>query len=169
MKVLSTLFAILLLSLSTPSYAADSGSSWRIYVPDWIENITDSLSERVDAVVDNSVIAQNNDRDKQVTCLALAVYYEARGEPLEGQKAVAAVVMNRVNSPRFPDTACEVVFQPRQFSFVGPRLRPTDRGSWSRAVAIANTHIDMKSFSIPYMFFNSVRGHGHRIGAHFFY
>ena len=51
-------------------------------------------------------------------CLALAVYHEARGEPLIGQKAVAEVVMNRVASDRFPDTICGVVMQPKQFSFV---------------------------------------------------
>lgn len=168
MKVFTTLLALVIFSFSTPSVAAERGSTWRVYVPEWIETIAASISERVDAVVDNSVISKA-DRDKQVTCIALAVYYESRGEPLEGQKAVATVVMNRVNSPRFPNTACEVVFQPRQFSFVGPRLRPTDQTSWARAVAIASAHIDMKSYSIPYLFFNSIRKTGFRIGNHSFY
>lgn len=42
-------------------------------------------------------------------CIATAVYFEARGEPLEGQAAVAWVVHNRVTSSRHPDTACAVV------------------------------------------------------------
>ena len=50
-------------------------------------------------------------------CLAMAVFFEARDQPLAGQQAVAEVVMNRVESTRFPDTVCEVVFQHKQFSF----------------------------------------------------
>ena len=60
---------------------------------------------------------------RQRRCLASAIYFEARGEPREGQIAVAQVVMNRVRSPAFPDTICGVVFQGQlnrkgcQFSF----------------------------------------------------
>ena len=50
-------------------------------------------------------------------CLAVAVYFEARGENIEGQIAVAEVVMNRVESDRWPDNICDVVFQDKQFSF----------------------------------------------------
>ncbi|MEA3016530.1 MAG: hypothetical protein QOI38_1252 [Sphingomonadales bacterium] len=74
-------------------------------------------------------------------CLASAVYFEARGEPLKGQLAVADVVLNRVVSERYPDTICEVVEQPMQFSFVNAtgRIPNADRSSaaWSKAVAIA--------------------------------
>jgi spore germination cell wall hydrolase CwlJ-like protein len=49
--------------------------------------------------------------------LAVAIFFEARDQPLAGQYAVAEVVMNRVMSDRWPDTICEVVFQPKQFSF----------------------------------------------------
>lgn len=44
-------------------------------------------------------------------CLTEAVYFEARGEPASGQIAVAQVVLNRVDSPLFPDTICGVVYQ----------------------------------------------------------
>ena len=50
-------------------------------------------------------------------CLAVAVFFEARGETTMGQYAVAEVVMNRVEDPRYPDTVCDVVFEDRQFSF----------------------------------------------------
>lgn len=50
-------------------------------------------------------------------CLAVAVYFEARGEPIDGQKAIAEVVINRVNDDRYPNTICDVVFQDKQFSF----------------------------------------------------
>lgn len=50
--------------------------------------------------------------------LARAVYSEARGEPFEGQVAVAAVVLNRVRSPLFPNTISGVIFQPLAFTAV---------------------------------------------------
>ena len=55
---------------------------------------------------------KNHQTDKrQLTCLALNVYHEARGEPVAGQYAVAKVTLNRVASARYPDTVCEVVYQ----------------------------------------------------------
>ena len=50
-------------------------------------------------------------------CLALNVYYEARNQPLQGQMAVAEVVMNRVVSNKFPDTVCEVVEEGPTYSW----------------------------------------------------
>jgi len=44
-------------------------------------------------------------------CIAVAVYFEARGEPSAGQIAVAQVVRNRIEDPRYPDNACDVVKQ----------------------------------------------------------
>jgi spore germination cell wall hydrolase CwlJ-like protein len=79
--------------------------------------------------------------DAEQDCLASAVYFEARGEPIEGQLAVADVVLNRVASERYPDTICEVVEQPWQFSFVNAtgRIPEANRSSeaWEKAVAIA--------------------------------
>ena len=46
-----------------------------------------------------------------IACLATAIYFEARGEPMVGQVAVAQVIINRVDDERFPDTVCEVVKQ----------------------------------------------------------
>ena len=51
-------------------------------------------------------------------CLSLTIYHEARGEDIFGQLAVAQVVMNRVESPRYPDTVCGVVTQHKQFSYL---------------------------------------------------
>lgn len=83
--------------------------------------------------------------DEQFQCLASAVYFESRGEPLEGQLAVAEVILNRVASGRFRSTVCDVVTQPSQFSFVrGGRIPEPNRASaaWSRAVAIARIAMD---------------------------
>ena len=44
-----------------------------------------------------------------ITCLAVAIYFEARSEPIAGQLAVAQVVLNRVADERYPDTVCDVI------------------------------------------------------------
>lgn len=69
-------------------------------------------------------------------CLAMAVYHEARGEPLAGQVAVAHVVLNRARADAWPGDVCAVVTQPRQFSFHwGP---PRESCAWERAVVVAD-------------------------------
>lgn len=72
-------------------------------------------------------------------CMAAAVYWEAKGEPLAGQLAVAEVIRNRVESGRWADSVCGVVKQPRQFSFVrgGRWADPREREAWKTASAIA--------------------------------
>lgn len=93
-----------------------------------------SLSHLVSLHMDT----QTTDREEE--CLAGAVYFEAKGEPLDGQLAVAKVILNRAQSGRFPSSICGVVFQRSQFSFVrGSGFPPIARGSrnWREAVAIA--------------------------------
>lgn len=68
--------------------------------------------------------------DQELQILANAVYGEARGEPYEGQVAVAAVILNRLESPEFPDTISEIIFQPLAFTAVADGqiwLKPNDR------------------------------------------
>ncbi|MDT8280482.1 MAG: cell wall hydrolase [Erythrobacter sp.] len=77
---------------------------------------------------------------EEMRCLAGAVYFEARGEPLAGQLAVAQVIINRSEDNRFPRSYCGVVAQPGQFSFMRGSRMPairTGTAAWSRAVAIA--------------------------------
>jgi Cell Wall Hydrolase len=79
--------------------------------------------------------------DAEQKCLAGAVYFEARGEPLEGQLAVAEVILNRAASGEYPASICEVVTQPAQFSFVHNGLvPPIDESSvaWRTALAVAH-------------------------------
>jgi hypothetical protein len=76
----------------------------------------------------------------QMKCLAGAIYFEAKGESLDGQLAVGRVVVNRAKSGRFPANYCGVVYQHAQFSFIHRNMMPAIRtGSrdWQRAVAIA--------------------------------
>ncbi len=83
--------------------------------------------------------------DRQMRCLAGAIYFEARGESLEGQLAVGRVIVNRAKSGRFPTSYCGVVFQRSQFSFVRgnsmPKIREGSK-AWRRAVAIANIAVN---------------------------
>lgn len=68
-----------------------------------------------------SQLAQSNRHglsENDLKIMANAVYGEARGEPFEGQVAVAAVILNRVKSPSFPNTASGVIFQPGAFTAV---------------------------------------------------
>jgi len=80
--------------------------------------------------------------DEQTNCLATAVYFEARGESLEGQLAVARVIMNRAASGKYPTDWCSVMKQPWQFSFVNPRSGSypsidARSASWAKAQGIA--------------------------------
>ena len=74
------------------------------------------------------------DDNQQVACLALNVYHEARGEPLAGQYAVAEVTMNRVASPRYPNTVCEVVYE-KNWDYI--RHRYVAGFSWTEFDSVA--------------------------------
>lgn len=86
--------------------------------------------------------------EKELWCLATAVYFEARGESYRGQVAVAQVVLNRVKDHRYPDTICGVVFQNQnrrnscQFSFACDGIPETinDQKSWAQAEDIAQRY-----------------------------
>ncbi len=79
----------------------------------------------------------------QLTCLALNVYWEARGELLAGQAAVAHVTLNRVGSPDFPNSICGVVMQTGadgscQFGWwCSSRRTPADPAAWQRSQEVA--------------------------------
>ena len=82
--------------------------------------------------------------ERERRCLATAIYFEARGEPLRGQVAVAQVILNRVRSPIFPQTICGVVYQGQhqkgcQFSFTcdGKTDNPRNDAQWAQAQDIS--------------------------------
>lgn len=83
--------------------------------------------------------------DAELNCLAVGVYYESKGEPLEGQLAVAEVILNRAKSGRFPTSVCGVLTQRGQFSFVrNGRLPqpPASARAWKTALAVAQVARD---------------------------
>jgi len=91
------------------------------------------VAETIDADVSS---ASDETSDSERDCLARAVYFESRGEPLEGQLAVAQVILNRVASGRYSDSVCGVINQPGQFSFNLTKA-PKPSRDWRTAEAIA--------------------------------
>lgn len=86
------------------------------------------------------------DHQRELRCLALNIYWEARSEPITGQVAVAAVTLNRVENKRFPDDVCKVVRQGGeirrhrcQFSWWcdGKKDDPVEAEAWRRANTLA--------------------------------
>jgi hypothetical protein len=84
------------------------------------------------------------DQRRALLCLTQAVYYEAGYEPVEGRRAVAQVVLNRMRHPAFPKSVCGVVYQGAgsgvcQFTFVcdGALYRAPAHDAWLRAEEIA--------------------------------
>lgn len=119
--------------------------------------------------------------DEETDCLARAVYWESKGEPLAGQLSVAEVIINRSQSGRFASTICGVVRQRGQFSFVrGGHIPAAPQGSrdWRTAVAIAQiARQDLADGAAPRaLFFHARRARpGWRltrvatVGNHIFY
>ncbi|MCO5134191.1 MAG: cell wall hydrolase [Phyllobacteriaceae bacterium] len=83
--------------------------------------------------------------DREQHCLTAGIYFEARGEPVKGQAAVAQVILNRVRNPTYPDTICGVVYQNKnwrnrcQFSFACDRIsdKVRDPKRWNIAKYVA--------------------------------
>ncbi|MCW4462411.1 cell wall hydrolase [Sphingomonas sp. BT-65] len=103
--------------------------------------IDDGAADADYATLAAAVAAQSlGTDDAELNCLAIGVYYESKGEPLEGQLAVAEVILNRAESGRFPRTVCGVLTQRGQFSFVrGGKLPqpPESARAWKTALAVA--------------------------------
>jgi spore germination cell wall hydrolase CwlJ-like protein len=119
----------------------------------------------------------------EANCIATAVYFEARGESLEGQLAVARVIMNRAASGQYPASWCSVVTQPSQFSFVHHGQMPTPNlasDAWRKAqgitrLAMSNVIPSLSSDVLWYHadYVNPSWGHrlsyAQKIGQHIFY
>ncbi|MDO8379908.1 cell wall hydrolase [Phenylobacterium sp.] len=90
------------------------------------------------------------DEARAIDCMTAAIYYEAAWESLDGQRAVAQVVLNRMRHPAFPKTVCGVVFQGSnrttgcQFSFTcdGAMNRQPQEAAWLRARSVASASLN---------------------------
>ena len=150
-----------LAGISTPGFAAEPGQTSPIQLTPavLVQSATNSASladpvvppsDTVTAPADEpdrfetlaaAVAAQHPaTADEPTRCLAGAIWFEAKGEPIDGQLAVAEVIMNRARSGRFPPDVCAVVKQHGQFSFVRGGEIPaidTDRANYRTALAVA--------------------------------
>ena len=130
---------------------------------------------------DRAVVVRNNAHG----CMALAMYWEARGEGARGMLAVGSVVRNRVKSADFPDSVCAVVKQggerpPCQFSWWcdGKSDRPRNSVQWHKAQTLAGQIIagEHRDITEGALFFHTTgiarpwdRPLTKRIGNHLFY
>jgi len=144
---------------------------------------------RIEALRLEEARAQRRADDLQ--CLAENVYFEARGEPLDGQYAVAEVTLNRTHAQHFPHTVCAVVYETRwdpirrrhvaDFSWTElGALSPQDGPAWKQAMVVADAvYEDLRPRVVPnalYYHATSVRPDWARsrrrvatIGNHIFY
>jgi N-acetylmuramoyl-L-alanine amidase len=110
-------------------------------------------SEPVDSHALQRQLLRANRRENDLQCLAENIYFEARGEPIKGQYAVAEVTLNRTRAEHFPHTVCAVVHEMRwdptrrrtvaDFSWTElGDLSPADGPAWKRAMTVANVVYD---------------------------
>lgn len=131
---------------ATPSFATENTPS----KPEPVSSVLSGLlrlSDHLGGIVSEATTVSKREITvgNQYRCLAQAVYFEARGESLEGQRAVAHVVLNRVQDRRYPNTICGVVFQNKhlanrcQFSFACDEQpdEPRQGRAWRRALVVA--------------------------------
>lgn len=138
-------------SAAVPAPSGANLSDPNVFARMWA-NVTDLVTPNPEAPVPAPVAAAStladlvlthagvDTKDREEECLANAVYFEARSEPIEGQLAVAEVVMNRAASGRYPADLCSVITQKAQFSFIRRGKFPRanrDSDAWKKAVAIA--------------------------------
>ena len=89
-------------------------------------------------------------------CMAVAVFFEARAEPIVGMMAVANVITNRVEDSRYPNTVCDVVWEPKQFSFTHDGLTDDpeahtghqDKLAWMTSLEVAETVLEGHTIGI---------------------
>ncbi len=111
-------------------------------------------------------------------CLAMVIYTEARGEPIEGRLAVAEVVINRMERGGVPKSVCAVTFQANQFAAPAKTLKSDE---WQESLLIAKAVLKDPEGTLPGLgatFFHSVDVRPYwashmkrvaRIGRHIFY
>lgn len=132
----------------------------------------------IDDAVEDTRIAAN---DAELECMAKVVHHESANQPREGQLAVAQLIMNRLESGRFPDTVCAVVNQPGQFFKTASYNPRRDSGTWKVAMdvsreAMAGVTADVvpgalfyhAAYQAPNRFFRT-RTRAGVLGDHIFY
>lgn len=117
-------------------------------------------------------------------CMAVAIFFEARSEQLDGMIAIGEVIENRVQSSKFPDDVCSVVFQEKQFSFTHDRksdnpIKYDEPKAWTRSLVAArkvrNNNHDLAVNATHYHadwvtpYWSDILNYEGKIGHHLFY
>jgi spore germination cell wall hydrolase CwlJ-like protein len=113
----------------------------------------------VDPDATSSTVITLEMRERQLSCLAKNIYYEAGNQPFEGKVAVAQVTINRVNSGQYPDDICKTIYQKNvvyekvlcQFSWVCDRVtlaRPVHGGNYKESMEVAKKVL-LEGFRLP--------------------
>jgi len=132
---------------SLPNAAVDPGAAGESVAS---KGEVNSVDQKIKTPAERLGLTDEKLRAKSEKCLADAVYFEARGEAVRGQIAVAQVVMNRVFSGFYPTTVCGVVYQNKnhhlacQFTFACDGIRDVvnEPDMWERAKKIAKETLD---------------------------
>ena len=100
-----------------------------------------------------------------LTCLAVAIFFEARGEPYQGKEAVANVIINRMLDKRYPNSVCGVVNEPYAFSYTHDGLSddPTehtghqDKVAWEESQKIAREALSGSTLGITSTHYHTIK------------
>jgi spore germination cell wall hydrolase CwlJ-like protein len=133
-SVLAALAALFVSSLAGQASAGVPGAVMVSVAPPLAEALAvpPSLKAQVAAEV-----AESAPLDAETECMAKAVHHEAANQSLEGQLAVAQLILNRTQSDKFPKTICGVVNQKGQFVHITGYQAPRHDPRWAVAVAIS--------------------------------
>jgi N-acetylmuramoyl-L-alanine amidase len=176
-SVLAALAALFVSSLAGQASAGVAGAVMVTIAPPLAEALAPppSLEAQVEARK-----ADSAPLDAETECMAKAVHHEAANQSLQGQLAVAQLILNRIRSGVFPKTICGVVNQPGQFVRITKYQAPRQDPRWAVAVAISKIAEEGVAEAVApgALFFHAVYVHPNwrkkreriaRIGAHIFY
>ena len=118
-----------------------------------------AIVKKLNPVPEGTSIVTAEIRERQLNCLAKNIYYEAGSEPFEGKVAVAQVTMNRVDSGKFPNDVCAVIYQKNifyekvvcQFSWVCDRVsafNPKNNANYEESM-IAAQKVLLEEYRLP--------------------
>lgn len=121
--------------------------SWAVLIACLMFMLDNYLADRKESVKQIPEMKPLTKQEKQILCnawedcklLAEVVVYEARSEPVEGKRLVAKTVLNRVEHPSWPDTIKEVIYEPKQFSYLEDMHKqstPTEQ-DWIEASSVS--------------------------------
>lgn len=185
--IIFLVFANLMMITGITVQAASIQDLFQIEAVKMLENPTDSKAEKIEESVEDPALHAMSQIQKQIEeqkiaeaerlmrydqeLLASIIFCEAGNQPYEGQVAVGAVVMNRVQSDKFPNTIEEVIYESGQFVPAMTGWLDNIRASSAYTESAMNAAKDALSGANPIgkcLFFDQ-GGHGYQIGAHYFH